>query len=232
MYNVDCVEPGIECRFRLRSTAAGPGALLDFTVFAAARSVPMENIIPRWEWRTFGESFSESEDRFAALEPGGIQESDEIYLLSPLADVNLKIRNLLMDIKTLEQVNPDGLEQWRPVMKGAFPLSATEVNNVFNAFRAARPPLARPEYTLEQFVVELAPIGGLRVVEVHKKRTRYTVGGCMAELAEVVAGGRKTRTVGSAPRLTRSPRISLGSRPDTRPMSLSGWGVQSQTSRQ
>jgi exopolyphosphatase / guanosine-5'-triphosphate,3'-diphosphate pyrophosphatase len=155
----------------------------------------MENIIPRWEWRTFGETFGECGDRFAALEPGGIQESDEIYLLSPLADVNLKIRNLLMDIKTLEQVNPDGLEQWRPVMKGAFPLSATEVNNVFNALRAARPPFARPEYTLEQFLGELAPIGGLRVVEVHKKRTRYTVGGCMAELAEIVAGGRKIRTV-------------------------------------
>jgi hypothetical protein len=84
----------------------------------------MENIIPRWEWRTFGETFGESDDRFAALEPGGGQESDELYLLSPSTDENVKIRDLLMDIKTLEQVNPDGLEQWKPVMKGAFPLPA------------------------------------------------------------------------------------------------------------
>jgi high affinity sulfate transporter 1 len=40
------------------------------------RSVATENILPGWEWRTFGENFGASEDRFAALEPGGIQESD------------------------------------------------------------------------------------------------------------------------------------------------------------
>ena len=27
----------------------------------------MENIIPRWEWRTFGHDFGEAEHRFAAL---------------------------------------------------------------------------------------------------------------------------------------------------------------------
>jgi exopolyphosphatase / guanosine-5'-triphosphate,3'-diphosphate pyrophosphatase len=156
----------------------------------------MENIIPRWEWRTFGESFGESDDRLARLEPGGTQESDELYLLSSVADVNTKIRNLLMDIKKLEQVNRDGLEQWKPVLKGSFPLPATEVINVFNAVRVAPPPLTRADYTLEQFVRELAtPSAQLRAVEVHKKRTRYTVGSCMAELTEVVAGARRIRTV-------------------------------------
>jgi exopolyphosphatase / guanosine-5'-triphosphate,3'-diphosphate pyrophosphatase len=156
----------------------------------------VQNIIPRWEWRTFGESFGESDDRFAALEPGGVQESDEIYFLSSLGDQNVKIRDLLMDIKTLEQVNPDGLEQWKPVMKGAFPLSAAEVNSVFSALGVAPPPLARAEYTVEQFVSELAEPGGhLRVVKVHKKRTRYKIDGCMSEMTEVVADGRRIRTV-------------------------------------
>ena len=35
----------------------------------------------------------------------------------------------------------------------------------------------------------------MRVVKVHKRRTRYTVGGCMAELSEVVANGKPTRTL-------------------------------------
>jgi exopolyphosphatase / guanosine-5'-triphosphate,3'-diphosphate pyrophosphatase len=35
----------------------------------------------------------------------------------------------------------------------------------------------------------------VRAVQVHKRRTRYTVGGCMAELSEVVANGKPTRTV-------------------------------------
>jgi exopolyphosphatase/guanosine-5'-triphosphate,3'-diphosphate pyrophosphatase len=156
----------------------------------------MENIIPRWEWRTFGETFGESDDRFAALEPGGGQESDELYLLSPSTDENVKIRDLLMDIKTLEQVNPDGLEQWKPVMKGAFPLPAAEVKNVFNALGVAPPPLERADYTLEQFVTELVDPGQrLRVVKVHKRRTRYKIDGCMSEITEVVADGRKIRTV-------------------------------------
>jgi exopolyphosphatase / guanosine-5'-triphosphate,3'-diphosphate pyrophosphatase len=156
----------------------------------------MENIIPRWEWRTFGESFGESDDRFAGLEPGSVQESDEVYLLSAVTDENVKVRDLLMDIKTLERVNPDGLEQWKPVMKRAFPLPAAEVKNVFTALGVAPPPLARADYTLEQVVGELLePSGRLRVVAVHKKRARYKVDGCMTEMTEVVADGRRTRTV-------------------------------------
>ena len=93
----------------------------------------MENIIPRWEWRTFGESFGESDDRFAALEPDSVQESDELYFLSPVTDENVKVRDLLMDIKKLEQVNSEGLEQWKPVMKGSFPLPAAALKNVFDA---------------------------------------------------------------------------------------------------
>ena len=155
----------------------------------------MENIIPRWEWRTFGESFGEADSKFAALQPTGVQESDEIYFLSPAGEQNVKVRDRLMDIKVLEQVNPDSLEQWKPVMKGAFPLPAAKVQNVFDALGVAPPPLTRPDYTLEQFVHELAEPGQrLRVVNVHKKRTRYKIDGCTSEMTEVVADGRKTRT--------------------------------------
>ena len=41
----------------------------------------MSAIIPRWEWRTFGTRFGVAEERFAALESTGVQESDETYLL-------------------------------------------------------------------------------------------------------------------------------------------------------
>jgi exopolyphosphatase / guanosine-5'-triphosphate,3'-diphosphate pyrophosphatase len=156
----------------------------------------MEKIIPRWEWRTFGDSFGEADKRFAALEPGGVQESDEVYFLSPAGDQNVKVRFDLMDIKVLEQVNSDGLEQWKPVMKGAFPLPAAEVKKVFDALGVAAPPLQRQEYTFDQFVKELAEPGQrLRVVNVRKKRTRYKIDGCTSEMTDVVADGKKTRTV-------------------------------------
>ena len=40
--------------------------------------------------------------RFAALTPGLVQESDELYLLSA-ADRNVKVRDGLMDIKLLRR---------------------------------------------------------------------------------------------------------------------------------
>ena len=155
----------------------------------------MEKIIPRWEWRTFGESFGEADAKYAVLTPSDIQESDELYFLSNANNENVKVRFDLMDIKTLEQVNADGLEQWKPVMKASFPLPAAEARKVLEALGVRAPSLARESYTLDQFVNELAEPGGLRSVEVHKKRVRYKINGCTSEMTEVVADGKKTRTV-------------------------------------
>ena len=41
----------------------------------------------------------------------------------------------------------------------------------------------------------MEPSGRIRPVPVHKRRVRYTVQGCMAELSSVVAGERSTRTL-------------------------------------
>ena len=46
----------------------------------------MAEITPRWEWRSFGWRFGEAEGRLAQLDPSGVQESDEIYLLSGAGD--------------------------------------------------------------------------------------------------------------------------------------------------
>jgi len=51
----------------------------------------MEKIIPRWEWRTFGESFGEADARYAALTPSDVQETDELYFLSNANDANVKV---------------------------------------------------------------------------------------------------------------------------------------------
>ena len=155
----------------------------------------MPKIVPRWEWRWFGHRFGPAESRLAALTPGAVQESSETYLLSGAGD-NVKVRDALMDIKVLREVNHDGLEQWTPVMKAGFPLPATEVTKVFEALRLDPPPLQRASYDLAQFIDELAvPSGRIRAISVQKRRVRYTVGGCMAELSDVVADGKPTRTL-------------------------------------
>ena len=156
----------------------------------------MGTIVPRWEWRTFGSDFGAADAAFAALEPELVQESDETYLLSPGADAAVKIRAALMDVKLLEEVSDAGLEQWRPVMKETFPLPQGEAVKVCAALGVSAPPAAADAFSLDEFLAVLAaPERGVRAVAVHKHRAHYMVGGCMAEVTDVLADGRPTRTL-------------------------------------
>jgi exopolyphosphatase / guanosine-5'-triphosphate,3'-diphosphate pyrophosphatase len=155
----------------------------------------MTTISPRWEWRSFGEGFGAAEAALAALTAGPPEESEELYLLSPVG-ANVKVRDELMDIKLLREVNADGLERWEPVMKQGFPLPAAEASRVLDALGVVPPPRTRDAYTLAQFLAELVePSGDVRPVRVHKRRVRSTLGGCRAEVADVEADGRAVRTI-------------------------------------
>ncbi len=172
---------------------AGPGG-------GGSSPPPGHVIVPRWEWRTFGESFGDADTQLEALEPERRQESDEVYLLSLGSDASVKVRDGLMDVKQLQTVNEDGLEQWKPVMKAAYPLPAEDVLAVLETLGAEAPPLGRSVYTLDQLVEEVVgPSPGLLAVAVHKRREHYTIGGCMAERSEVRTeqGARRTIAVES-----------------------------------
>ena len=156
----------------------------------------MGKIIPRWEWRTFGENFGEPQKKIEEHEIVRVKESKEVYILSTESNDNTKIRDDLMDIKTLQQVNEDKLEQWMPIMKGEFPLPDTEIKKVFDAFKVDLPDLKREEYTYEQFLEELInPHEKLKAVDVEKKRFGYTINDCIVEVAEVKVDGKPTRTI-------------------------------------
>ncbi len=153
-------------------------------------------LVPRWEWRTFGESFGAAEELLGGLEAERVQESEELYVLSEESDASVKVRDGLMDVKRLEAVDGAGLEQWRPVLKGEFPLAAADVATVLGALGVAGPELARATYTFEQLVSELVlPHPALADVTVRKRRAHYEVGGCLAELSEVTAVLQTTRTI-------------------------------------
>jgi exopolyphosphatase/guanosine-5'-triphosphate,3'-diphosphate pyrophosphatase len=152
------------------------------------------DIVPRWEWRTFGRHFGIAETRIAGMTPGGVQESDELYVLG--GRDNVKVRGGLLDVKALREVGPDGLERWEPVLKTGFPLSNDGLTSACASLGLAPSSLTRDTYDLRQFVDELvAPSASLRAVEVHKRRVRYTVGGCAAEVSEITVDGRPARTV-------------------------------------
>src|SRR5215471_13657300 len=98
----------------------------------------MPDIKARWEWRSFGRRFGNAEARLAALPPGEVQESDEIYLLTGSGD-NVKVRDDLMDVKVLRAVNADGLERWTPVLKAPFPMAPADAAKAFEALRQKAP---------------------------------------------------------------------------------------------
>ncbi len=159
----------------------------------------MSVIIPRWEFRTFGQHFGAAEAAFGAMTPGAVQESDEVYLLvddgQPTTDV-VKIRFDLMDVKTLREVNPDGLERWEPVAKVAFPIAPADMAIVTGALRLPSTPSDDAAASLDGFLAEVAgPGSSVRAVAVHKRRVRYAPGGCTAEVSDVTADGQPIRTI-------------------------------------
>jgi exopolyphosphatase/guanosine-5'-triphosphate,3'-diphosphate pyrophosphatase len=156
---------------------------------SAGASAAPATIVPRWEWRTFGGSFGEAEERLG--KPERVQESDELYLLSPVSDASVKVRDELMDVKRLQHVDEHGLQQWLPVLKAPFPLGPEDVPAVLAALELPAPELAHTAYTLD----DLLDLTGAHAVEVHKVRRRYDVAGCASELTDVRVGSDMARTV-------------------------------------
>jgi exopolyphosphatase/guanosine-5'-triphosphate,3'-diphosphate pyrophosphatase len=153
-------------------------------------------IVPRWEWRTFGERFGDAEPRLAERASENVQDSDEVYLVSAHSDASVKVRDELMDVKQLQRMNDDGLELWIPTMKAGFPLPAERVADVVTALNVPVPDLARDAYTLEQLEAEVVqPNPDLLAVRVHKRRNRFTVDDCMVEVTEIRANDVPSRTV-------------------------------------
>lgn len=154
-------------------------------------------IVPRWEWRTFGTgSFGKCEDAIRALGMDSNKKTEELYILSKKSDENVKIRFDVVDVKSLQNVNGDKLEQWLPVLKTGFPIKAETLAELFKIFKTAAPKFEREEYTYEQFLEEvIKPCADLELVEVKKSRDIYKIDGTTAEIAETAFNGKPWRTI-------------------------------------
>ena len=154
-------------------------------------------IVARWEWRTFGEgSFGKCEETIRALGMDSNKKTDELYILSKKSDENIKIRFDVVDVKALQNVNEDKLEQWLPVLKTGFPIKAETLADLFKIFKTAAPEFKREEYTYEQFLDEvIRPCADLELVTVKKNRDIFKIDGTTAEIAEASFNGKPWRTI-------------------------------------
>ena len=158
---------------------------------------------PRFEFRSFGQCFCKQQKRMARLSvpvPEDVweRESDEIYIISRKNDINnTKIRDGKMDIKNYVQTI-DGLEQWNPLMKGEFPISAEVLKKeVFPAFMVEMPALTKDIYTFEEFLGMVEANPDLAAVRVYKKRWGYMVNNTICEVGEVLINGALVITINS-----------------------------------
>jgi len=150
-------------------------------------------IIPRWEWRTFAKTI---ETRIDPADYPHIRhvESSEIYLTSANAVGNPKIRDEKIDIKTLQRLSDDGLEQWEPVLKAAFPLSMDQLAEVYHALKLGAPPEAGP-CSYDALMKMIDANENSWAVHVDKVRNQYDVDGCIVEASEASFDGETFRTV-------------------------------------
>lgn len=155
----------------------------------------MGKIIPRWEYRVFAEDLGAIESTIREHEVTRVKESAEDYIVCRSSGNNVKVRDGLLDIKQLENINDDTLEQWMPVMKVGFTCPAEEAAKIFSAFGLPTPEMERDEYTYDQFIDEV--VGGmdeLAVVKVTKKRHGFMIREVIVEVAEVTFDGVPLKT--------------------------------------
>jgi exopolyphosphatase/guanosine-5'-triphosphate,3'-diphosphate pyrophosphatase len=151
-------------------------------------------IVPRWEWRGF-QGIEDAAARLAATAPEGAHESDEFYAVSRDGEAAVKVRDGLMDVKELLEVDDRGLQRWRPVLKAPSPLGAAALRVVLEALRVEAPVEDGAVHRIEELIRRTVDGVVVRSLAVHKRRTRYTVAGCAAEVTDVEVDGTPLRTL-------------------------------------
>jgi hypothetical protein len=158
---------------------------------------------PRFEFRTFGRDFDDAAflmSRLSVPVPEKVWErtSEEYYIVSKTNDINnTKIRDGKMDIKTFVQ-EVDGLEQWNPLMKAEFPISAEILKNeVYPAFMVDVPDFEKDTYSYDEFMEMIKNHPDLQAVKVEKQRFGYMVNDTICEVANVWINGAMVITVNS-----------------------------------
>jgi len=157
----------------------------------------MAEIKPRYEFRVWAESLTPLRAKLEAFAQPRESRSAETYLISAVTErCNAKIRAELMDIKVLV-AEDRGLEQWKPILKAGFPLSKIVIaEQVFPSLEIAVPPLAKGEYTFDQFLQQvMRPLTKVAVVEVTKTRYQFNIGLCASEHSLITINGVPRDTV-------------------------------------
>lgn len=157
-----------------------------------------EEIIPRFEFRAFSNSFGRVVDAIRQRSNCmGIKESRDIYLVTASNKINnVKIRDGQLDIKSLIKIE-HGLEQWRPLMKLDFPAPSNLIQeDIFPALQVEIPNFSAGVINIESFLQEMVwPHRELVVATVFKRRFFFSIEECRTEITELLVNGAAIQTI-------------------------------------
>jgi hypothetical protein len=151
----------------------------------------------RYERRIFAPDLSGIEARLRMLAPlARYREGLETYLLLPgRADVNLKIRDDALELKTLVR-RAWSLEQWAPRFRLELPADSAKLGEHLAGLLDLGPRLdEQGNWDAERLLGAVAQIQpGVALASLFKKRFGFVLEDCLAEVAEVLINGARLMT--------------------------------------
>jgi hypothetical protein len=155
----------------------------------------VHSMTPRYEYRVWAPDLTELEARLAKhCEPLGMRVSEETYLVVLRADLNIKIRSGILDVKQLVRTERS-FQLWTPLLKEGFPLPASSARELLAHLTDSDPPAGPGEsFTIDGFLALAEEAGAVRA-SVAKRRHGYLQAGCILEFAEVTINGSDLHTV-------------------------------------
>jgi hypothetical protein len=104
---------------------------------------------------------------------------------------NVKVRGGSIEVKRLLRVSGDGLEQWAPSLRTAFPLLPAHWREILDALGLPATGREIPVSNLDALCAGLPPGVPVRRIEVIKRRSRLALAGCPGEWVRLDIGGRR-----------------------------------------
>jgi hypothetical protein len=150
-------------------------------------------IVPRAEFRVFGQGIidivkQKMWDAGAVLQKARRMPPETYFLSAKTSDVNVKVRDGLLDIKTKVGETPEGYEIFQPRGKFQFPVKREELAAILKHLEV-KMALERGTYSIEEFIAMAYDHPDLVTVTVEKMRYGFTVGVVICEFAQVWFNG-------------------------------------------
>lgn len=158
----------------------------------------MNQVVPRFEFRTFGQNLAWAEGRIQKLsQTKTVRESKEVYILrSKEWHRNIKIRGGRLELKELVEQR-QGLQRWKPAGHWDFPIGLNEIQEtILRGSRTGNRHLATATFSKRRLLDDIVRHSHeLFRANVFKRRVIFNVNCCSTEVDDILVNGALIRSV-------------------------------------